>query len=189
MSLYSWRLSWTRYPFPVVEISSLSNIIHISVPKYFLPETCVMLTFQNWFVHVFDFPNNFLLLTLSSRTSPFRKRLSFFWCGLIANGVCIFMWSRHVTHTRDVFQQHIDTFLLLNSCLSSLLCNSLESKTSNSSLIGSSISPYTIKQSQNKIKEATNSNDLSGNMRFKLSISDWYISILFSAHSVGSLYM
>ena len=59
----------------------------------------------------------------------------------------------------------------------------------NSSLIASSISPYTINQSQNEIKDSTNSDDLSGNMRFKLSISDWYISILFSSHSIGSLNM
>ena len=45
-------------------------------------------------------------------------------------------------------------------------------------LIGSPIPPYTINQSLNKIKGATNSDDLSGHMRFKLSISDWCISIL-----------
>ena len=141
---------------------------------------------KNWFRHVFDYLNNFLSLRLSPRTSPFRKRLSFFGVGLLRT-VDVFLCE---VATQDTYFNNI----LTPSSSSTVAFHPyfaihLNQKTSNSSLNGSSISPYTIKQSQNKIKEATNSNDLSGNMRFKLSICDWYISILFSAHSVGSLCM
>ena len=49
------------------------------------------------------------------------------------------------------------------------------------SLIGSSISPYTVnKPIRKKITEAANSDDLSENMPFKLPISD--LCIIISSH-------
>ena len=119
-------------------------------------------------------PNVFKIaakLSLSSRTSLLQKCLiSFFGVGLPWT-VCVFMGEVTIQHNIRISTTYWHLALLQQSPISSQLCNSLGSKTSNSSLIGSSVSPYTINPLQNQIKEATNSDDLSGNMHFKLSIS------------------
>ena len=111
----------------------------------------------DYYFNAFDCLNNFLSLTLSSRTSPFWKRLiSFFGVGL-PQTMCVFVCKRAVTqHT--CFKKYSLFPLVINSRqFNPNFPDHSEQKHPTPSITGSSISAY---QSGNKITERTNSENL-----------------------------
>ena len=98
---------------PAIQIFRLSNLIHIPLFKLLsishVHSWYSDLSFRLLVFDVIECLDNFVCLSLSSRTSPFQKRsLSCFSVGPPANSVCI---SKILRHDDNILQQYIDTFL------------------------------------------------------------------------------